>query len=162
MATSSRRFGWRTPSVEPSGRPSSAIGCDDGSARSSTLSNPPPDPAYTWSSAESKQEGYLLTNSTSTYGEPSIEPASSDAPVSTSPVARAMRSVIRVYQRLTAGRPSPCRFYPSCSNYALEAIEAHGAVRGGWLAIRRLSRCRPLGPHGVDLVPEPKTKRSPH
>lgn len=103
-----------------------------------------------------------MTNSTSTYGEPSIEPASSDASVSMSPAARVVRSVIRVYQRLTAGRPSPCRFYPSCSNYALEAVEVHGAARGGWLAIRRLSRCRPLGPHGVDLVPEPKIKRSSH
>ncbi len=65
---------------------------------------------------------------------------------------------ITAYQRLTSGRPSPCRFYPSCSNYALEAITVHGALRGTGLAVRRLSRCRPLGPHGVDLVPEPRPK----
>ncbi|MDE2281441.1 MAG: membrane protein insertion efficiency factor YidD [Actinomycetales bacterium] len=65
---------------------------------------------------------------------------------------------ITAYQRVTSGRPSPCRFYPSCSNYALEAIEVHGAWRGVLLAVRRVSRCRPLGPHGVDLVPEARRK----
>lgn len=74
--------------------------------------------------------------------------------------AKALRMLVRLYQRLTSGRPSPCRFYPSCSNYALEALELHGAWRGTGLAMRRLSRCRPLGPHGVDLVPEPKKARS--
>lgn len=78
----------------------------------------------------------------------------------TSPVAKVLLKSITTYQRLTSGRPSPCRFYPSCSNYAAEAIEVHGAVRGTGLALRRLSRCRPLGPHGVDLVPEPKKARS--
>jgi putative membrane protein insertion efficiency factor len=66
---------------------------------------------------------------------------------------RVLLALIRLYQHLTAGRPSPCRFYPSCSQYAVEAIALHGAVRGSGLALRRLSRCRPLGPHGVDLVP---------
>ena len=146
----------------PSDRPSCEIGCDDDSATSSTPSNPRPVLVYTWSGAESKQEGYLLTNSTSTYGDHSIEPVSSNPRSDLSLAARAVRTVIRVYQRVTAGRPSPCRFYPSCSNYALEAVEVHGAVRGGWLALRRLGRCRPLGPHGVDLVPEPQTKRSSH
>jgi putative membrane protein insertion efficiency factor len=65
---------------------------------------------------------------------------------------------IRTYQRITAGRVSACRFYPSCSNYALEAIELHGAWRGFGLALRRLSRCRPFGPHGVDLVPHPHAR----
>jgi len=77
-----------------------------------------------------------------------------------SPIAKFFLRSITIYQRLTSGRPSPCRFYPSCSNYAAEAIEVHGAVRGTGLALRRLSRCRPLGPHGVDLVPEPKKARS--
>ena len=77
-----------------------------------------------------------------------------------SPVARFLMWMITVYQRFTSGRPSPCRFYPSCSNYALEAIEVHGALSGTGLAMRRLSRCRPLGPHGVDLVPERKKARS--
>ena len=48
-----------------------------------------------------------------------------------------------------------CRFYPSCSQYALEAIQKHGAMAGSWLALRRLFRCHPGHPGGVDLVPEP-------
>ncbi|HZN13660.1 MAG TPA: membrane protein insertion efficiency factor YidD [Acidimicrobiales bacterium] len=69
-------------------------------------------------------------------------------------VARAELRLIALYQRLRAGRPSPCRYWPSCSSYAMEAIERHGATRGSWLTLRRLSRCRPLGGHGVDPVPE--------
>ena len=84
------------------------------------------------------------------------------APVDTraSRPARAILLLIRFYQHLTSGRPSPCRFYPSCSQYAVEAIDLHGAVRGAFLSLRRLSRCRPLGPHGVDLVPLSKKARS--
>lgn len=48
-----------------------------------------------------------------------------------------------------------CRFYPSCSAYALEALEAHGVMRGGWLAVRRIGRCHPWHVGGVDLVPAP-------
>ncbi|MGC8499132.1 MAG: membrane protein insertion efficiency factor YidD [Acidimicrobiales bacterium] len=70
-----------------------------------------------------------------------------------SPIARVLVALVRGYQRLRAGRPSPCRFYPSCSAYAVEALEVHGAARGSWLALRRIGRCRPLGPHGIDLVP---------
>lgn len=75
-------------------------------------------------------------------------------------LARVIVRAIAQYQHLTAGRHSPCRFYPSCSAYAVEAVEHHGAFRGVGLALRRLSRCRPFGPHGVDLVPEPKKDRS--
>ena len=69
-------------------------------------------------------------------------------------LARLMTAAIRLYQGARAGRPSPCRYWPSCSQYALEAIERHGATRGGWLATRRISRCHPWGGHGVDPVPE--------
>jgi putative membrane protein insertion efficiency factor len=62
---------------------------------------------------------------------------------------------VRAYQVLLSPfLGGACRFYPSCSRYAAEAIERHGAGRGGWLALRRLLRCRPFSPGGVDLVPE--------
>jgi hypothetical protein len=63
-----------------------------------------------------------------------------------------MRMIV-LYQRAFDGRPSPCRFHPTCSSYALEAFETHGAGRGGWLTFRRLCRCRPFGPSGFDPVP---------
>lgn len=71
-----------------------------------------------------------------------------------SPVARALRWFVRSYQHLRAGRPSPCRFTPSCSAYAIDALETHGARRGTWLAVRRLGRCHPWGGSGWDPVPE--------
>jgi putative membrane protein insertion efficiency factor len=66
-----------------------------------------------------------------------------------------MLAAIEWYQRAVEGRPSPCRFYPSCSAYAHEALTVHGAWRGLALTIRRLARCRPFGPSGFDPVPEP-------
>ena len=49
--------------------------------------------------------------------------------------------------------PPSCRYAPSCSHYAIQAVERHGAARGGWLALRRLARCHPFGGHGYDPVP---------
>lgn len=72
----------------------------------------------------------------------------------TSVLAKAMITAIRGYQLARSGRPSGCRFIPSCSEYAIEAIEANGALRGAGLAARRLSRCTPWGGHGVDPVPD--------
>ncbi len=70
------------------------------------------------------------------------------------PAASRLVRLINWYQRAMAGRPSPCRFTPSCSSYAREALIVHGSRRGLWLTLRRLSRCRPLGPSGFDPVPE--------
>jgi hypothetical protein len=52
-----------------------------------------------------------------------------------------------------------CRFYPTCSQYALDALERHGAWRGTWLAVRRLARCHPWHPGGVDPVPDKLPRR---
>lgn len=70
--------------------------------------------------------------------------------------ARGLHAGVRGYQRLAAGRPSPCRFDPSCSSYALEALEQHGALQGSWLTLRRLARCHPWGGKGWDPVPDGK------
>jgi putative membrane protein insertion efficiency factor len=75
------------------------------------------------------------------------------------PVQRVMLRAIRLYQTAREGRPSPCRFWPTCSHYGYEAIETHGAARGAWLTLRRLMRCRPFGPSGVDPVPDPRPGR---
>lgn len=61
--------------------------------------------------------------------------------------------LIRVYQAATAWAPSACRYSPSCSTYAIQAIEAHGACRGTVLAIRRVLRCHPWRAGGYDPVP---------
>jgi putative membrane protein insertion efficiency factor len=71
-------------------------------------------------------------------------------------VASPVVALIKVYQLvLSPMRPPTCRFYPSCSAYALTAIERFGLTRGSWLAVRRLLRCHPWNPGGVDHVPHP-------
>lgn len=63
--------------------------------------------------------------------------------------------LLRFYQRVISPMTPPtCRFYPSCSSYAVTAVTRHGALRGAWLAARRLLRCHPWSPGGVDDVPE--------
>ncbi|MDI3327747.1 MAG: membrane protein insertion efficiency factor YidD [Alicyclobacillaceae bacterium] len=62
--------------------------------------------------------------------------------------------LLRGYQRfISPAKPPSCRFYPSCSEYAVQAITVHGAWRGSWLAVRRLLKCGPWHPGGYDPVP---------
>nr|WP_236630848.1 membrane protein insertion efficiency factor YidD [Bifidobacterium aemilianum] len=64
-------------------------------------------------------------------------------------------SVIRWYQRhLSPANPGCCRYYPSCSAYAIQALERYGAMRGGMLALLRILRCRPWSAGGIDDVPQ--------
>ena len=74
----------------------------------------------------------------------------------------AVAGLLRLYQLVLSpmlglysanGYGQTCRFYPSCSEYALVAVQRHGVLRGGWLAVRRLGRCHPWNPGGVDHVP---------
>ena len=69
------------------------------------------------------------------------------------PLARLLVMGIGGYQRVTAGATPHCRYLPTCSEYAREAIDMHGAPKGGWLATRRIARCHPWGGHGYDPVP---------
>jgi len=72
-------------------------------------------------------------------------------------IGRALLRVIGFYSRaVSPALPARCRFYPTCSAYAAEAISVHGAGRGSWLAMRRLVKCAPWHPGGVDLVPAPR------
>jgi putative membrane protein insertion efficiency factor len=67
---------------------------------------------------------------------------------------RSVLALLRAYQLAFSPMfAGSCRFVPSCSAYATEAVRRHGVVRGGWLAVRRLARCRPLAAHGFDPVP---------
>jgi putative membrane protein insertion efficiency factor len=66
-------------------------------------------------------------------------------------------ALVRAYQlTLSPLFMGSCRFEPSCSRYAMTALEQHGLLKGAWLAVRRLSRCHPLGGSGLDPVPPPR------
>lgn len=67
---------------------------------------------------------------------------------------RLLMLLVRFYQvAISPLTPASCRYVPTCSAYALEALERHGALRGGWMTVRRLLRCHPWGAHGYDPVP---------
>ncbi len=96
-----------------------------------------------------------------------MTPATRDA-VTRGPGARgALRAIARVISRIMLGfirfyqigispfLPPTCRFTPTCSHYAYDAIRLHGPAKGGWLAVRRVARCHPFNPGGYDPVPPP-------
>jgi uncharacterized protein len=62
--------------------------------------------------------------------------------------------LIKVYQKtLSRLLPPSCRFYPSCSEYGVQALKKHGVFKGGWLTVKRVARCHPFNPGGYDPVP---------
>lgn len=68
---------------------------------------------------------------------------------------------VRAYQVLLSPLlPAACRYHPTCSHYAIEALEKHGALRGGWLAVKRIARCHPFRAGGFDPVPDPPSAPS--
>jgi uncharacterized protein len=71
-------------------------------------------------------------------------------------LARLLLGVVHLYRLTAAVRTPRCRFLPSCSTYAVEALRVHGAFRGTWLALRRVGRCHPWNPGGIDPVPPRK------
>lgn len=72
-----------------------------------------------------------------------------------SPMARLAAVPVRAYRLIFSPWVGHnCRYQPTCSAYALEALEKHGALRGSWLALKRISRCRPWGGSGIDNVPD--------
>jgi uncharacterized protein len=94
-----------------------------------------------------------------TPGRPAVSTVIEDelAPVHRrSPMAWLLVNLIELYRMTASLRTPRCRFHPSCSSYAVVAIERHGARRGGWLAVRRLGRCHPWNPGGIDHVPPRK------
>jgi len=79
------------------------------------------------------------------------------------PVAFLLKALIAAYQYLISPALAPrCRYYPTCSAYAREAITRHGALYGTWLAVKRLARCHPWGDYGYDPVPEAHRCGQPH
>jgi putative membrane protein insertion efficiency factor len=94
-----------------------------------------------------------VTEALRTVSRPASRPGPSDTHA-VSPASRAAIRLVKLYQAARGTRPSPCRYLPSCSEYAVESFERHGLLKGGTLAARRIGRCRPFGGYGADPVPD--------
>ncbi|MBP2231414.1 putative membrane protein insertion efficiency factor [Azospirillum agricola] len=85
------------------------------------------------------------------------------SPPRMSPLAHALRALVYLYRwTLSPFIGMHCRFQPTCSRYSIEALEKHGAIRGGWLTLRRIARCHPWGGSGYDPVPDPAHRHHHH
>jgi len=79
------------------------------------------------------------------------------------PLAFIMRALVKGYQWfISPVLPGSCRFYPTCSSYTLQAIDTHGALKGGWLGLKRILRCHPWNDGGYDPVPGTETHQHTH
>jgi uncharacterized protein len=87
---------------------------------------------------------------------PSVDGDETTTPRRPSPLAAVLLGVVRLYQATAAMRTPRCRFLPTCSGYAVEALRVHGAIRGTFLAVRRIGRCHPWNLGGFDPVPPRK------
>ncbi|MEZ5171449.1 MAG: membrane protein insertion efficiency factor YidD [Acidimicrobiia bacterium] len=81
------------------------------------------------------------------------DPGDPDRDRRRSPLAAAVLRFVKLYRTVSSGTQPHCRYLPTCSAYAEEAVRTHGALRGGWMATKRISRCHPLGGTGYDPVP---------
>jgi putative membrane protein insertion efficiency factor len=73
---------------------------------------------------------------------------------------RFLLGTIQFYQKwISPMKPPSCRFYPTCSHYGIEAIQKHGALKGSYLTTKRILKCQPFHPGGLDPVPEPKSTK---
>jgi putative membrane protein insertion efficiency factor len=73
---------------------------------------------------------------------------------------KALKAPVHFYRKFISPlKPPTCRFYPTCSQYALDALEEHGALKGSWLTVKRICKCHPFHPGGIDHVP-PSAKKS--
>ncbi len=78
------------------------------------------------------------------------------------PLSAILRGFVRLYRLVVSPLlPPRCRYLPTCSDYALEALEGHGALGGTWLALKRFARCQPWGGSGYDPVPEARSHHRP-
>ncbi|HLZ38806.1 MAG TPA: membrane protein insertion efficiency factor YidD [Mycobacteriales bacterium] len=91
---------------------------------------------------------------------PELAPVSSRGDARPGPLVAVLLAILHQYRRwISPLFPPRCRFVPSCSAYAVEALRVHGAGRGGWLIARRLARCHPFHPGGFDPVPPGRASR---